>query len=282
MSTGSTKDYNFGAKNHWRRTIWNQLLQRSRRRAPGVFLYMAGPGDLDRKVATSKGVEGQQLIAVDQDPENVRRIRAMGHQAIEADIVSVLAEWPANRPIAGVSLDFCGGLTIKRAMPLTDVLVRQVFDRCPIAVNFQRGRESDFASLAGPGSVLLRDLPSDDAAAFFASAVSSGAKDPKNRAAIFFAGVALHAAIGTAQPWNMLLDRGLIQDVYKPSFFSYRSGGLVFDSVVYEPFAIGGIAQYTSVDVNQFESGIREEYGSDVVRRRLAAMFAWRTRRALR
>lgn len=66
MVTGATRDYDVGPKNHWRRTIWNEILRRTAgQEKEKLILYLAGPQDLDRKVALQKGVPDQNLVAID-------------------------------------------------------------------------------------------------------------------------------------------------------------------------------------------------------------------------
>jgi hypothetical protein len=66
MVTGATRDYDVGRKNHWRRTIWNEILRRTAgQEKQNVVLYLAGPQDLDRTVALQKGVPDQNLVAID-------------------------------------------------------------------------------------------------------------------------------------------------------------------------------------------------------------------------
>jgi hypothetical protein len=76
MGTGATRDYDVGPKNHWRRTIWNEILRRTAgQEKEKLILYLAGPQDLDRKVALQKGVPDQNLVAIDVVMENVLRVR---------------------------------------------------------------------------------------------------------------------------------------------------------------------------------------------------------------
>jgi hypothetical protein len=72
MGTGATRDYDVGPKNHWRRTIWNEILRRTAgQEKENLILYLAGPQDLDRKVALQKGVPDQNLVAIPKDTGGV-------------------------------------------------------------------------------------------------------------------------------------------------------------------------------------------------------------------
>jgi hypothetical protein len=79
MGTGATHDYDVGPKNNWRRTIWNEILRRTDgQEKEKLILYLAGPQDLDRKVALQKGVPDQNLVAIDVVMDNVTRVREEG------------------------------------------------------------------------------------------------------------------------------------------------------------------------------------------------------------
>ena len=105
-------NYDFNAKNQWRRRVWNEVLRRTRyshRRS--VVLYLAGPEGYDRDIALKKGVPAENLIAVDLCPDNVKRVRAAGGLAIEGNLVDVLKSWPEHTQISAVMADFCNGVS---------------------------------------------------------------------------------------------------------------------------------------------------------------------------
>ena len=55
MGTGATRDYDVGPKNHWRRTIWNEILRRTAgQEKEKLILYLAGPQILIGKLRFRK------------------------------------------------------------------------------------------------------------------------------------------------------------------------------------------------------------------------------------
>lgn len=70
---GSQKNYSFGSKNHWRRTIWNEVLRRTQgRERDGYVLYLAGANNLDHAVAIEKRVPEHNLVAIDIRQSNIK------------------------------------------------------------------------------------------------------------------------------------------------------------------------------------------------------------------
>jgi hypothetical protein len=72
-------NYKFGTKANWRRWQWNRIVERLA--VPvrdAVVVYLAGPEDLDRPVALSKGFRPDNLIAVDRDGDVVKQLRMNG------------------------------------------------------------------------------------------------------------------------------------------------------------------------------------------------------------
>lgn len=142
MSAGDSQDYKFGTKNHWRRTMWNAVVQKmaeNRRGCP--VLYLAGPDDLDREVAISKGIANQNLIAIDRSDVNVSSVRKSKCPAINADVFQVLANWPESRFVSAVVLDLCCGLDRDDLGDTMNAFCRVPFQNSVIAVNLMRGRD---------------------------------------------------------------------------------------------------------------------------------------------
>jgi hypothetical protein len=266
---GATRDYRNGRKNNWRRWGWNRLAERidsSMRNCP--ILYLAGPQDLDRAVAVSKGIRSTNLIAVDEHQPNVKRVRREGGVAICADIVDVLTAWPTDRPVAAVALDFCCGFEPELVRGLMRSLWRAPFANCWGWLNFQRGRD-------GGSNAIRADLD------------RLFTRTSKNRAEHFFLSLVSDAVI-TAHRDGKLAPGLTAQDCVditaqhrSPIFRSYESVGeagsvVVFDSLIYraqpagEHYARnGGIERYE----RQFAPSVP-------VRRLVGAALAVRTMRA--
>lgn len=142
-SKGHEKQYKFGAKNQWRRTIWNLIDDRLRvHRSKAIVLYLAGEADLDREILIRKGFDSRNLIAVERNVDVVASLRARGILTIQGDFFGVVKAWKSKLPIDVVYGDFCCGLSAEVigncwALPFLPALRSSVF-----AFNLQRGRDA--------------------------------------------------------------------------------------------------------------------------------------------
>ena len=144
MSTlGSIKTYDEGGqKGNWRRSIWNEVLRRiSDERAIGPILYLPGPGDVDRKIAISKGVRTQDLIAIDSFKPTAMNIRRTGVPALHAKVEAVVQVWQDERPVAGVLLDFPCGFEKAPVCSAVVCMTRKPFQKSVVMFNLKRGRD---------------------------------------------------------------------------------------------------------------------------------------------
>jgi hypothetical protein len=114
MGTGATRDYDVGPKNHWRRTIWNEILRRTAgQEKEKLILFLAGPQDLDRNVALQKGVPDlrRRLTHVEDDrigtgEKGHRRCRRLDPRE--------------RRPVASSLPTFAGRTALWPSMPPAD------------------------------------------------------------------------------------------------------------------------------------------------------------------
>jgi hypothetical protein len=182
---GSERNYRFGQKDHWRRTLWNEILRRTAgREKTEPILYLAGPQDLDRWVAESKGVPSQNLIAIDTKQSNVLSVKRLGLPAIDADAQELLVAWPHSRAVCGVVLDFCSGLEEKVMWRTLSALLRSPFSGATIGINFMRGRDpstNEYRDIIARHNLELCGFLSVCKARF----VSSISISNKNRAALY-------------------------------------------------------------------------------------------------
>lgn len=233
MTRGSTHEYKFGQKNNWRRWQWNDVLRRTAGREKyEPILYLAGPNDLDRAVAISKGVPSLNLIAIDKKRTTIQSIRDEGNTAICGDVIDVLTTWPKTTPVCAIVLDFCRGFQkiddLKRLANLT--VAHPPLKKAVVAINMQRGKDAESNDLrAMIGQFISRQMPG---------------VDPKHRGMIFAVWYALFnitrcAALvdgfkGTAQwtPEQTVAAWQCLFQQFEPKMFTYRSGGLFLDSVV--------------------------------------------------
>ncbi len=102
MGTGATRDYDVGPKNHWRQTIWNEILRRCH--------------------------------------ENVNRVREEGRPALKGDMIDLLWSWPEDWPVCAGLMDFCSGIEWGNGGAY-DPFETKPLRNAAIMVNFMRGRD---------------------------------------------------------------------------------------------------------------------------------------------
>jgi hypothetical protein len=243
MSDGSSKDYAFGSKNHWRRTIWNEVLRRTAGAEKSQpILYLAGPEDLDRTVAMSKGVPRNNLIAIDRTSSNIAAARNNGNIAIEADINAVLWSWPDSRPICAVLLDYCGGI-YQETYATFHAFARPALSNAVVMINLLRGRDAWHSKNQSE----LKQV------ADFSRVYECFHVDEKHRPAQFMVSQAVGQLTRYFELKGVFPDDDLetasariaafITAGFKPQFYTYRSGALVFDSAVFEPNQVFNIGR---------------------------------------
>lgn len=299
---GSIRDYGSGVKSNWRRAIWNEVLRRTDgREKTEPILYLAGPQDLDRKIAVQKGVNPQNLVAIDHYAANVQSVRKDGGLAIDGDALDVLWSWPEDRRVCAVLLDFCSGIQYRNAS-IYDVFERRPLSDAVIVVNFMRGRDpwSNSMRSALEAAGLLMPLWVQDK-----NGETVQIAEPANRAYQFLLNHALEtvsvvmrgeslvpgpdgrAAITYVPPEHPDHQRfvvvvSLVLNRMRPKFYSYRSGHLVFDSAVFSHTLAG---DHPSVFDSGLEEHYRELHGKHKqyrlpdLTRKIAATLAIRTRR---
>lgn len=296
---GSTKDYNFGPKNHWRRTQWNEVLRRTKGREKSeLVIYLPGSQDIDRTISTAKGVPYSNLVAVDLDTENVAKVRASKGSAIEADLIDVLWSWPDNHPVCAVLMDFCSGLEFNNTA-VYDPLARRPFRNAVAVANFMRGRDSwsnpTRAILEKAG--LLRDIEFLDGQRVQSTsrALQFLLRHTVEILSIACGGVAPSAPGNTQR--GKKLEIAFIESSssehheyvrmvltilksMRPKFFTYRSGVLTFDSVVFNHHTVRMSDDVKELIWSDPEMlSIEKANCSAEVRRKIAATLAVRTHR---
>lgn len=318
---GASKEYSFGTKNHWRRTIWNEVIRRVGTRAQTeTILYLAGSADIDRKVATAKGIPDRSLFAIDRDRGNVAAVRAEHNKAIDAEALDLLWSWPEKRQVCAALLDFCGGIS-NANLGVFDALQRESLRNAVVVLNLQRGRDTasvsiskalDEAGLLQPiwrgrigdddednleclnadlkhrGYLYLMYHALDSCAIAFGHAVGEdygSAILPPNptamqtmRIPLFQKDSALHLRF-TQMMGSFLLN-------CNPKFYSYRSGNLIFDSVVFEHplrhLAAQSLGAVTDALLESHRNRVFDlscAYSSKKIQNKISAVFAVATQR---
>lgn len=300
---GSRKDYKFGQKNHWRRTVWNEVLRRTAgREYTEPILYLAGPQDLDRAIALDKGVPGQNLIAVDRDQKNIASVRAAKYPVIYGDIEDVIASWPISRPVCAVLLDFCAGF-VQPTVDVYDLLERKPFRESVVMINMQRGRDSYSnvirEEFIGNGEDVFPWMQSVARWGYGSCGPAEGLPDT-HRGLQWLTYHALDAAkvnerelTDAAQTTPgyqpgyedalLLMFAGNYFKFADPVFYSYKSGVLTFDSVVCtNPLRLLSHAAKAEEITHQFDDIAERQHASQrsvEMSRKIAAMLAVRTAR---
>lgn len=231
--------YQNGTKETWRGWQWNQIVNRlcgCRELGPAstrnelrdkVVLYLVGPNDIDRQVAIKKGFRNENLIAVDFDRSRVDAVRKDGGFAVCGNLTHIAATWPASKPVDAVIADFCCGLT-EEVGKFVEALVAHgmLKDNGALSMNLLRGRDSindEVRMVAGRPGLKHRG---DWAALLVASEIFKQKFDNKP--------VPEGAKAGDIERLKSLMEqyRKGIYNWLLPSFYSYRSGVQLFDSVV--------------------------------------------------
>lgn len=325
---GATKDYSFGTKNHWRRTIWNEIVRRAgNKTSHETVLYLAGSEDKDRKIAVGKGIPNDSLVAIDRDRVNVAAVRAEHNKAIDADALDLLWSWPEKRPVCAAVLDFCGGIS-NATMGLYDAFQREPLRKAVIVLNLQRGRDaaavkiSDALEQCGLLQPLWRGRvgSSDD------EDLECLVSDVKHRGYLYLmhhaldvCSIAVGMAIGqdygsantdpnpdmqsqvripifpVGSEQRMVFAHMMGSHILScnPKFYSYRSGNLVFDSVIFEhPLRGLGDASFKAFAGEEHDSLIKEHlkrisdlessYASRKLQNKVRATFAVATQKLKR
>jgi len=151
--------YKFGQKNNWRKWAWNRakeiISQGGVLPKNANIMYLAGMQDLDRAVATSKGFNPNNMIAVDINSRVVNHAREKKCLAVKSDLNSAIAAISLlNKKIDVLVCDLCCGLTTQ-IKELIDLLSRgciynentmlnsyPLSDSAAIIINLLRGRDA--------------------------------------------------------------------------------------------------------------------------------------------
>lgn len=135
-------NYDYAQKRHWRRTMWNCIADRvSVPKRDALTLYLAGESDEDREVATAKGFDRDNLIAVERDKGVLKTLRSRGVLALHGDIFDQVSAWRTDRQIDVLVLDLVCGLTDKVMSNVEELLICPQLQGAVIAINMCRGRE---------------------------------------------------------------------------------------------------------------------------------------------
>lgn len=140
MTVEDEINYKNGAKNHWRRTVWNRIVERLLVPPPdAVVLYLAGLTDLDRPEAIRRGFRAENLIAVDRSLEKAQALRNKSVLTIHGDFLDAAASFP--RRVDVIFGDFCCGLSYDLMGRIFGIGLLPFTRQAVFAFNFLRGRD---------------------------------------------------------------------------------------------------------------------------------------------
>lgn len=166
---GSVMNYDFGNKRHWRRWVWNRIVERllsSPREARCI--YLPGASDEDMPVASSRGLLRANMIAVERDAATRKSLRARGVLTVDADFflaVDAIATTAAHGfdRVDVVFADLCHGVTADPINAIRRWMAYPTLRNCVFAFNLMRGRERGIGALLSAlhGEEWARHKPGD-------------------------------------------------------------------------------------------------------------------------
>lgn len=137
-------EYTNGTKATWRYWAWKRLRERLKVHPSfATVMFLSGPSPEDLIAAKKNGFKISNIVAIDTDLKAVTEARKAGCVAIQGDLFTCVTSW-TDGDIHGCIADYCGGLTfdlaVKSLRLFNQINGTSIF-------NFQRGRESDKASI---------------------------------------------------------------------------------------------------------------------------------------
>ena len=134
-------DYDFGAKRHWRRWVWNRIAEKTPNRRDAIVVYLPGAKDFDRPIATERGFSPNNMIGVERSKSALSEARDGGALVVEADFFHGVDAISLKREIGVVFGDFCCGLSEKAAKRVVRWLLAPPLQYATFAFNILRGRD---------------------------------------------------------------------------------------------------------------------------------------------
>lgn len=244
------KNYRFGSKDTWRRWQWNRVTERLTRAristANAIVFGMFGPDAIDVECALSRGFKKHNLFCIERNTETAMRLRRGGVNTLPLDFAEALDSWGDDPKIDVVIADFCGGLTQKRYHDITALDQSWAIHKSTVvSVNLLRGRDDHALFVAGLGNEYLDSLLRFD--------LFGGARDIGiNRAVTMLKSLVSREILSMVQAASHMdtqfrltsrqmtsIEAAIEDQIYrramsiKPSFYTYGSGQLRFDSAVF-------------------------------------------------
>lgn len=225
-------EYTNGTKATWRYWVWKRIRERIKVNPKlATILFLSGPSPEDLVAAKANGFRVQNLVAIDTNAECVEAARQSGCCAVQGDIHDVFSFWN-DGPVHGVVADYCCGLSWEQYKRSQNFM----FMGGPVALNFQRGRES--SELTSSARDVLDKLGftskhRGDQFIAFDSFTQIWVKHFSVKGSVLPSDKELLEDVLTADPKDLSVAFDRWELDYRPELCSYRSNVVVMDSIVF-------------------------------------------------
>ena len=259
--SGSRFDYNFGAKNNWRRWAWNRISELvGAKKKDAIVVYLPSRMDKDRSVALSKGFRAENLIGVERDRTALEEARASGALVAYGDFFDAAIAIARSRKIDVVFADLCCPITPKLIGRLMDLMLHPNIKDAVFVLNLLRGREF------GPSASIVKAMQ------FRCEDTDSLIGSEKHRG--FIALSLACAALIARFPSISVADHGVF---ICSSYLS--TSGQVFDSIVFHGFVGIDYENKQEEVLGWFSEYLSEGGRQSATAKSVAAILAHRTMR---
>ncbi len=239
MSAGATKEYKFNTKNNWRRWNWNRIgdFFTVHERKSKTILYLAGESNLDAEIAAEKGFNPKRMIAIERDKHVTRALRDNGVTTINGDFFDVIRNWDDYADV--VIGDFCCGLSDTAIGRIGDLAFNPNISKAVLSFNFLRGRDASTNEVRAELNEWVK-TETKHRGELFMSAFGRCVAWALEGEIVVQTTAGLEDKRNIGHHIGNIVDRSgdvIINDLMRPKSFSYKSGALSFDSVVFRnPF----------------------------------------------
>jgi len=104
------KSYRNRQKKNYRGWTYNRIIERlDKKPSKAIVVYLCGPEDIDRTVASWKGFDENNMFAVDMNKKNIQTVRKGRSLAYHGNICQLI--YSLGLQIDVIHADFCCGFT---------------------------------------------------------------------------------------------------------------------------------------------------------------------------
>jgi hypothetical protein len=140
---GEDFDYDFGAKRHWRRWVWNRIRERlGVEVSQAMALYLSGAEDYDRQIAIDRGFSDVNLISIEKSGKVAVKVRKEKKiLCVRGDAFRILNGWPPTKRVDVLHLDLCGGLYKRMLLEILGLVMLEPLFGAVLSFNLMCGME---------------------------------------------------------------------------------------------------------------------------------------------